>query len=50
MTMPPLDPETEQRCRNSFARQPAMKTIGASVAAVAAGEVELTMPFADHLT
>jgi len=26
-----LDPKAEARCRNSFARQPMMTTIGASV-------------------
>jgi uncharacterized protein (TIGR00369 family) len=45
-----LDPKTEQRCRDSFARQPAMATIGASVRAVDAGVVELEMPFSDKLT
>jgi hypothetical protein len=39
-----LDPETERRCRNSFARQQAMTTIGASILSVAAGDVELAMP------
>ncbi len=45
-----LDPQAEQRCRASFARQQAMTTIGASVLSVAAGEVELTMPFSEKLT
>jgi len=45
-----LDAETERRCRNSFARQPAMVTIGASVLSVAAGEVELMMPFSEKFT
>ena len=45
-----LDPRAEQRCRNSFMRQPAMTTIGASVLSVAAGEIELAMPFSDKLT
>jgi uncharacterized protein (TIGR00369 family) len=48
--MVPLDPETERRCRASFARQQAMTTIGASVLSVAAGEVELAMPFDRKLT
>ena len=45
-----LDPRAEQRCRDSFARQPAMTTVGASVLSVAAGEVELAMPFSEKLT
>ena len=48
--MTALDPKTEQRCRDSFARQQAMTTIGASVLSVAAGEVELAMPFDQKLT
>ena len=41
--MPALDPTAEARCRTSFARQPAMTTIGATVESVAAGEVELAL-------
>lgn len=48
--MPDLSPNAEQRCRDSFARQKLMTTIGASVLSVKAGEVEIVMPFADHLT
>lgn len=48
--MTSLDPETERRCRASFARQQAMTTIGASVHSVRAGEVELAMPFSERLT
>ena len=48
--MTALDPQAERRCRDSFARQPAMTTIGASVLSVAAGEVELAMPFSEKLT
>jgi uncharacterized protein (TIGR00369 family) len=46
----PLDPQAEKRCRDSFARQPMMTTIGASVRAVDAGYVEIEMPFSDKLT
>ena len=46
----PIDPRTERRCRDSFARQQAMTTIGASVLAVDAGDVELVMPFDQRLT
>lgn len=45
-----LDPQTEKRCRESFARQQAMITIGASVLSVDAGAVELAMPFDERLT
>jgi uncharacterized protein (TIGR00369 family) len=45
-----IDPEAEARVRASFARQQAMVTIGASVAAVRAGEVELVMPFCERFT
>jgi len=48
--MPVLDPETERRCRESFDRQQAMHNIGATVLAVRAGEVDLEMPFGQHLT
>jgi uncharacterized protein (TIGR00369 family) len=48
--MTALDPKVERRCRDSFARQQAMTTIGASVLSVAAGEVELALPFAERLT
>jgi acyl-coenzyme A thioesterase PaaI-like protein len=45
-----LDQQMERRCRDSFGRQQAMATIGASVHAVRAGEVELIMPFCIRLT
>ena len=48
--MADLDPKTEARCRESFARQKFMATICASVLSVRAGEVELVMPFATQLT
>ncbi len=48
--MTALDPDTERRCRDSFDRQKTMHTFGASVVSVRAGEVELAMPFAPHLT
>jgi uncharacterized protein (TIGR00369 family) len=48
--MATLDPETERRCRDSFAHQQAITTIGASVLSVAAGEVELVMPFSERFT
>src|SRR5882757_1563115 len=46
----PLDSKIEKRCRDSFARQPMMTTIGASVRSVDAGVVELEMPFSANFT
>lgn len=40
----------ERRIRDSFARMQAMTTIGASVAAVREGEVEIVLPFSAALT
>ena len=40
-----LDPQAEQRVRASFAHQQAMATIGASIAAVRKGEVEIVLPY-----
>src|SRR5262249_24902229 len=48
--MADLDPKVEKRCRESFARQKMMATIGASVASVKAGEDDLVMPFSESLT
>ena len=48
--MTALDPQIERRRRESFARQQAMTTIGASVRAVRSAEVELMMPFSAQLT
>ena len=46
----PPDPLFETRIRASFDRQPAMTTIGARLVRVAAGEVEIEMPFSAHIT
>jgi uncharacterized protein (TIGR00369 family) len=48
--MPDLDPKTEQRCRDSFARQKMMAAIGAEILSVNAGECELVMPFDERFT
>src|SRR5947209_10176802 len=48
--MTALDGQTERRCRDSFRRQQAMATIGASMLSVASGEVEIAMPFSERLT
>jgi len=39
----------EQRVRDSFARQTFMSTIGATLARVAEGEVEIELPFREDL-
>jgi uncharacterized protein (TIGR00369 family) len=50
MSFEPRDPDFEARVRGSFARQAAMATFGARLARVAAGEVEIELPFGAHLT
>ena len=46
----PQDPAFEARVRESFARQKAMGLIGAVLARVAPGHVEIELPFRDDLT
>lgn len=46
----PRDPDYEQRVRASFARQAAMRTLGATLVAVRPGQVEITLPWAEPLT
>lgn len=46
----PQDPNYETRVRDSFARQAAMDTLGATLAEVAPGRVVITLPWAAHLT
>jgi hypothetical protein len=41
MTFHPRDPDFERRVRASFARQAAMRTLGAAIERVAPGEVDL---------
>jgi uncharacterized protein (TIGR00369 family) len=48
--MQPSDPQYEQRTRDSFARQAAMHTLGATLVTVEPGRVALAMPHAAHLT
>lgn len=45
----PEGQEVETRIRGSFARQSIMTTLGAEVAAVRAGEVEIVLPFSDRI-
>ena len=44
------DPNFESRIRDSFNRQKAMALIGASLKRVAAGEVDIVLPYRDDLT
>ena len=46
----PQDENFEARVRSSFARQRLMETIGAELTRVAAGEVEIALPFREDLT
>lgn len=48
--MKPADPGFEQRTRDSFARQPAMHTLGATLRSVAPGQVQIEMAHRDALT
>ena len=41
--------EIDARIRGSFARQTIMATLGAEIAAVRAGEVEIVLPFSDRI-
>jgi uncharacterized protein (TIGR00369 family) len=41
--------EIDARIRGSFARQSIMTTLGAEIAAVRAGEVEIVLPFSDRI-
>jgi uncharacterized protein (TIGR00369 family) len=46
----PRDPHFAQRVRASFDRQAAMRTLGAMLAAVRPGQVEITLPWSEPLT
>ncbi len=46
----PLDPAFATRVRASFGRQKAMDLIGASLAMVEPGRVEIALPFREALT
>ncbi|AWC25236.1 PaaI family thioesterase [Aminobacter sp. P9b] len=43
-------PDYDERVRASFARQSAMRTIGAELTLVTPGIIEIEMPFSDQLT
>ena len=44
------NPDFEKRIRESFACQPFMVTIGASLSRIEPGRVDISVPFADHIT
>lgn len=46
----PRNPDFDARVRQSFARQAAMRTLGATLTVVKAGQVEITLPWAEPLT
>ena len=48
--MQPADADFERRTRDSFARQEAMRTLGAALLSVAPGQVALTMAHREALT
>ena len=48
--MQPLDADYARRTRDSFERQPAMRTLGAALVSVAPGHVVIAMAHAEHLT
>lgn len=50
MSFQPRDPDFERRVRDSFARQAAMRTLGATLARVAPGEIEIALAFREDLT
>ena len=45
-----LDPRIDRKVRDSFARQQAMVTIGASLTGLARGEAEIVLPFDPKVT
>jgi uncharacterized protein (TIGR00369 family) len=49
-TYDPADAGFAERVRASFARQALMRTLGAELVRVAAGEVEIALPFREELT
>lgn len=49
MSFATADPDFEARVRASFARQSIMTTLGASLTRITPGEVEIALPFADHI-
>lgn len=50
MNVEDINPDFRERVRQSFARQPAMTTIGAELTTVEHGTVEIELPFDGKLT
>jgi len=50
MKLEPKDSNFAEKVRASFARQPVMAFIGAQLATVAAGEVDIQLPYRKYLT
>ena len=50
MTLEVRDPDFERRVRETFGRQEVMALLGASLARVEAGEIDIDLPFSDQLT
>src|SRR6266571_7518521 len=50
MPQAPADPNFATRVRGSFERQSVMRTLGVTLERVAAGEIELVVPFRAELT
>jgi uncharacterized protein (TIGR00369 family) len=50
MNVEDINPDFKERVRQSFARQPAMVTIGAELTTVEHGTVEIELPFDGRLT
>ena len=46
----PKDPNYADKVKNSFSNQSVMETIGASIEAIGAGEVEIEFPYQSSLT
>jgi uncharacterized protein (TIGR00369 family) len=46
----PRHPDYQEKVKKSFSEQSVMKTIGASIEAIGAGEVEIEFPYQSNLT
>ena len=46
----PVDPHYEERVRQSFERQGAMRLLGARISKIEPGAVDITLPFRADLT
>jgi uncharacterized protein (TIGR00369 family) len=50
MTFTPADPDFESRVRASFEKQKLMATLGAELARVEPGAIEIRLPIRDHIS